>query len=80
MLFYRKTRRRVDLGNLEAAICDILTHYEVIEDDHSGIISGMDGSRVRYDRERPRVEITIAQMKEDKECAQQEDLLNLTGR
>lgn len=33
--------------------------YEVLEDDHSGIIYSHDGSRVLYDKENPRTEVTI---------------------
>ena len=50
-LFYMPTKRRVDLTNLLEAIDDILVKYEVLEDDHSGIIYSHDGSRVLYDKE-----------------------------
>ena len=53
------TKHRVDLANLLAATCDILTHYGVLEDDNSMIIVSHDGSRVLYDKERPRCEIEI---------------------
>lgn len=58
-VYYMPTRRRVDLLNLLGATCDILTHYGVLKDDHSGIVISHDGSRVDYDRERPRVEVSI---------------------
>ena len=58
-LFYMPTKRRVDLTNLLEAIDDILVKYEVLEDDHSGIIYSHDGSRVLYDKENPRTEVTI---------------------
>ena len=59
-LFYMPTKRAVDLTNLEEAIDDILVHYEVIEDDNCRIIVSHDGSRVFYDKENPRTEVTIS--------------------
>ena len=58
-LFYMPTKRRVDLTNLLGAIDDILVKYEVLEDDHSGIIYSHDGSRVLHDKENPRTEVPI---------------------
>lgn len=58
-IFYMPTRRRVDLVNLQEAILDILVKYGIIEDDNKNIVASMDGSRVFYDKERPRTEITI---------------------
>lgn len=58
-VYYMPTKRRVDLLNLLGATCDILTHYGVIKDDNSGIVVSHDGSRVLYDKEKPRVEISI---------------------
>lgn len=58
-IFYMKTKRRVDLLNLEAAIHDILVDASILKDDNSNIVVSTDGSRVRYDAENPRVEITI---------------------
>lgn len=66
-LFYMPTRRRVDKSNLEAAIHDILTKYDIIEDDNRDIIASTDGSRVYYDKENPRVEIEISPLKEEYE-------------
>ena len=57
--FYMPTRRRVDLVNLLQALCDILVKYEVIEDDNFNIVASFDGSRVNYDKERPRTEVII---------------------
>lgn len=62
-LFYMDTRRRVDLVNLEQALCDLLVHYRMIPDDNSGIIKAMDGSRVLYDKDDPRTEVTIEEMR-----------------
>lgn len=61
-VFYMDTRRKVDLVNLEQALCDLLVHYGMIEDDNSRIIRSMDGSRVSYDKDDPRTEVTV------KEC------------
>lgn len=57
--FYMRTRHSVDLTNLLEAIDDCLVHYGVLEDDNSQIIASHDGSRVHYDRDKPRTEITI---------------------
>lgn len=58
-LYYMGTRRKVDLCNLLAATCDILVKAGVLADDNSQIVCSMDGSRVFYDKENPRVEIEI---------------------
>ena len=58
-VYYMPNRRRVDLTNLMEATHDILVKYEVLEDDNSKIIRSVDGSRVLYDKENPRTEITI---------------------
>ena len=61
-VFYMATRRVVDGLNLEAAIDDLLVEADVLEDDNSGIVASHDGSRVRYDKERPRVEVEIEEV------------------
>lgn len=58
-VYYRKTKHRVDLTNLLAATCDILTDCGVIADDNCKIVVSHDGSRVDFDKENPRVEIEI---------------------
>jgi len=58
-LYYMPTRRKVDLVNLLEATMDILVHGGILADDDSKTVAGHDGSRVLYDRERPRVEIEI---------------------
>lgn len=63
-LYYMPTRRRVDITNLHSALHDILTHYQVIEDDNSNIVKATDGSRVRYDKDNPRTEIYITRFEE----------------
>ena len=64
-LYYMPTRRRVDLVNLLEATCDILTHYEVLEDDNCKIVVGHDGSRVHHDKDNPRCVITIEAVEEE---------------
>lgn len=59
-VYYMPTRRRVDLLNLLAATLDILVKGRVLEDDNSKVVYGHDGSRVRCDRDNPRVEIEIS--------------------
>lgn len=58
-VFYMPTRRRVDLTNLQEALCDLLVHYNIIEDDNCKIVTTMDGSYVGYDKENPRTEVEI---------------------
>ena len=53
------TKRRVDLTNLLEAIDDVLVKYGVLKDDNSEIITSHDGSRVLYDKDRPRTEVVI---------------------
>ena len=56
-LFYMKTHRRVDLTNLLEAIDDVMVKAGTLKDDNCNIVAGHDGSRVLYDKERPRTEI-----------------------
>ncbi len=58
-VYYMPTRRRVDLVNLLNATCDILVKHGVLADDNSNIVCSVDGSRVHYDRDNPRTEVTI---------------------
>lgn len=58
-VFYMPTKRRVDLVNLEEALCDILVKEQVIADDNCKIVYSMDGSYVDYDKESPRTEVEI---------------------
>lgn len=57
--FYLPTRRRTDLVNLEEALLDVMVRYAVLADDNSNIVVSMDGSKVLYDKENPRTEVTI---------------------
>ena len=61
-VYYRKTKHRVDLTNLLAATCDILTDCGVIADDNYKIVRSHDGSRIDFDRDNPRVEIEIMEV------------------
>lgn len=63
-VYYMKTHRKVDLANLLEATCDILTLYGVIKDDCADIVVSHDGSRVKYDKENPRVCIEITERSE----------------
>ena len=58
-VYYMPTKRRVDLCNLHEALCDILVHYNIVQDDNSNIIATMDGSCVQHDKEKPRTEVFI---------------------
>lgn len=64
--FYMDTLRKVDLVNLEQAILDILVKYGILEDDNYTVVAGMDGSRVRHDKEHPRTEIVISEIQNPK--------------
>ena len=57
--YYMPTKHKVDLTNLLNATNDILVVAGVLEDDNCKIVVSHDGSRVFYDKENPRVEITI---------------------
>lgn len=63
-VYYMPTRRRVDLVNLLEATCDILVHYNLLKDDRSDIVYSHDGSYVSYDKDNPRVEIEIEEIKD----------------
>lgn len=64
VIYYMPTRHKVDLCNLLEGTCDILTHYGVIADDNSRIVASHDGSRVLYDKDNPRTEISIYDLDE----------------
>ena len=58
-VYYAAVMRRVDLLNLLASTDDLLVEAGVLADDNASIVISHDGSRVRYDKEEPRVEIFI---------------------
>lgn len=62
-VFYKDSRRLCDDLNLSAAMDDILVQASVIVDDNRDWVSDHDGTRVFYDKENPRVEITITEVK-----------------
>ena len=64
-IFYMATRRRVDLNNLLECVTDVLVNAKVLADDNSNIVVGHDGSRVYYDKESPRTEIYITEIKDE---------------
>lgn len=70
-LFYMPTRRKTDLTNLLEAVDDILVNAGIIADDNYTIIASHDGSRVLYDKHRPRTEITITRMPGDWQISMQ---------
>ena len=61
-LFYMPTRRRCDLTNLLESIDDILVKAGVLIDDDFLHLAAQDGSRVLYDKDKPRTEIYIETM------------------
>ena len=63
-LFYMPTRRKVDLTNLLEAIDDVMVKAGLLADDNSEIVQSHDGSRVLYDKKRPRTEIIITKNNE----------------
>lgn len=64
---YTQTKRVVDDLNLYASLDDILVKEGVLKDDNRNIIRSRDGSRVNYDKERPRAEIYIYEYEEEEE-------------
>ena len=62
-VFYRATKHRVDLSNLIEAAQDVLVKAGVIEDDNYKYIKSLDGCRVEFDKENPRTEIEIEEVK-----------------
>ena len=66
-LYFRKTRHRVDKTNLESALMDTLVKAGVLKDDSAlnpEIVVTTDDSKVFYDKENPRTEVTITNASE----------------
>lgn len=61
-VYFMPTRHKVDITNLLNATHDLLVDAKVIEDDNSKIVVSVDGSRVLYDKDNPRVEIEIEEV------------------
>lgn len=64
-LYFMPARRKVDITNLESALMDVLVKHGVIADDNCRVVVSTDGSRVMYDKENPRTEVTITKSKEE---------------
>ena len=64
-LWFMKTHRVVDKTNLQEAMDDILKDAKVVTDDNCRVIAGHDGSRVYYDKDNPRVEVTITKLEDE---------------
>lgn len=62
-LFYMSTRRKCDLTNMLEAIDDIMVKSGLLKDDNYTIIASHDGSRILYDKENPRTEVEITEVK-----------------
>jgi Holliday junction resolvase RusA-like endonuclease len=62
VLYFRETRRKIDLVNLLEATCDILVKDKFIVDDDSKCVISTDGSRVFYDKHNPRTEVYVERM------------------
>lgn len=65
LLYYMKTKRKVDLPNLINGTLDMLVYYGVLADDNRNIVYSTDGSRVLWDKENPRTEVTIEPIHEE---------------
>lgn len=63
-VFYRSSKRRVDLTNLLEALDDMLVKAKVIIDDNRDIVASHDGSMVLYDKEKPRIEVEITRLED----------------
>lgn len=63
-VFYVEKRLRYDLTNLLEAVDDSMTKARLLLDDNRDIIAGHDGSRVYQDKENPRIEIEITELKD----------------
>lgn len=59
-IFYRSTKRIVDLTNLQECLHDVLVDSGILADDSCRVIVSTDGSRVRYDKSNPRTEVVIS--------------------
>lgn len=59
VIAYVERRNTVDLANMLNSIDDILVKYNTLADDNRNIVYSHDGSRILYNKDYPRVEITI---------------------
>lgn len=58
-VYYMDTRRIVDLVGLLQGTLDLMVENGILKDDNTRIAASYNGSHVEYDKENPRVEITI---------------------
>jgi len=63
-IYYRATKHRVDLTNLNGALHDVLQKYNCIVDDSYKVVRGTDGSRIEFDNKKPRTVVTITEAKD----------------
>lgn len=61
-LFYMKTKRTVDQGNLILTVDDLLVTAKILKDDDRKYVFAHDGSRVLDDPINPRTEIYITRV------------------
>lgn len=61
-VFYRGSKRKGDLVGYLQSIQDILVESKILLDDNSDIVVSIDGSKVDYDKDNPRTEITITRI------------------
>lgn len=57
--FFMQTKRVVDLSALYEGIQDVLVQMHVLKDDNFNFVAGHDGSRVLFDKQNPRTEVSI---------------------
>ena len=62
-LFYMPTERQCDLANMLECIDDVMVKAGLLKDDNFNIIESHDGSRILYDKDNPRTEVTITPIK-----------------
>ena len=73
-LYYRASRRRVDITNLHSALHDVLQATGVLKDDSAlspAVVVSTDGSRVLVDGQNPRTEVEITlpcEMGKEEDC------------
>ena len=61
-IFYRDSKRKVDLTNLLEALDDMLVKAKVIADDNRDVVASHNGSLVLYDKQKPRIEVEITKI------------------
>lgn len=74
-IYYMASRRIVDISNLHECLHDVLVHAGILLDDSCRVIIGTDGSRVRYDKENPRTEVTIEFIEDETELKEWEKMM-----